>query len=70
MPQLNKPTALKSIRQHCLKCMGNWHGVKHCSDTRCDLYDYREGHDPARAGKGGNPTLRSQIPHLQVADHN
>jgi hypothetical protein len=48
-----KLSCLKKIRAYCLDCcLGNWSEVKQCpSKDTCSLYPYRDGHDPARAGK-------------------
>lgn len=43
---------LKSIRKHCLACMGgSTNEVTLCTDLECWLYPFREGHDPRRKGK-------------------
>jgi hypothetical protein len=47
-------TPLKSIRQHCLECVGNWYQVKYCEQKICVFYAYRAGKNPFRKGIG-NP---------------
>jgi hypothetical protein len=46
------PSPLKSIRLHCLSCAGRPKEVRECSTTKCSLYRFRTGHNPARAGIG------------------
>jgi hypothetical protein len=44
---------LKAIRAHCLSCCAGCPGeVRLCTVTRCDLYTYRLGTNPNRAGIG------------------
>ena len=41
---------LKAIRAFCLKCCGgNAHQVRLCSDSDCDLLDFRFGRNPHHA---------------------
>ena len=57
----NGGTALKAIRRRCLDCSGySQQEVQDCwakpgERNACDLYPYRLGKNPNRAGKGGNP---------------
>lgn len=47
-------TPLQAIRQNCLDCCcGSAHEVKLCPCTKCPLYTFRFGRNPARAGVGG-----------------
>lgn len=40
-------TPIKAIRAHCLWCCcGSSQEVKLCPSTDCELYPYREGHNP------------------------
>lgn len=50
-------TPIKSIRAYCVQhCMyGQVSEVRRCTCSECQLFPYRLGRDPARAGKGGNP---------------
>ena len=51
-------TALKAIRAKCLDCCcGSSDEVKKCPIPDCPLYPYRDGHNPARKGIGGNGNL-------------
>ena len=56
-------TPLKAIRQNCLDCMnGNANEVKMCPmETKCPLWPYRFGHNPARAGLGKIGNLRPDM---------
>lgn len=48
-------TPIKSIRAKCIDCCANQpQEVRLCPCTDCPLYPYRMGHNPNRAGKGGN----------------
>lgn len=49
---------VRRIRSHCRKCQGGRNAVRHCADTKCDLWPYRLGRNPARAGIGGKPSVR------------
>ena len=41
---------LKSIRKHCVQCVGSWKDVESCGgENSCPLYDYRFGKNPFRA---------------------
>ena len=56
MPQF---TPLKAIRAKCLDCSGgSYAGIRDCPMTDCPLWPYRMGHNPNRAGVGGNPQLK------------
>lgn len=47
-------SALKAIRKYCLQCSdGSFAEVKNCPITKCELYDFRFGHNPNRKGIGG-----------------
>lgn len=47
-------TPLKAIRLKCLDCCcGQIVEVKNCPCPDCPLYNYRDGHNPARKGLGG-----------------
>lgn len=51
-------SALKLIKAHCLGCSND--SViqrKTCWDKKCSLYQYREGHNPDRAGIGPETPL-------------
>lgn len=55
MAEEKRLTPIKAIRKYCLGCSnGSSNEVKLCPMTKCELYEYRFGHNPARAGKGGN----------------
>ncbi len=45
---------LQSIRKKCVEdcMMGQAQEVRLCPITECPLYEYRMGHNPARAGVG------------------
>ena len=46
-------TPVKAIRKYCLGCSnGSSNEVKLCPITKCELYEYRLGHNPARQGHG------------------
>lgn len=48
-------TPLKAIRAKCLECMaGQANEVRLCPCDDCPLYGFRMGHNPNRAGIGGN----------------
>jgi len=60
-------TPVKAIRLFCLEFCGLNGGsaksVRECSQKRpedCPLWPWRLGHDPARAGKAGNPNFRKR----------
>lgn len=56
-------TPLKSIRQKCIDCCGGQtQEVRLCPCADCPLYPYRMGHNPNRAGKGGNASSFAKIP--------
>lgn len=49
-------TPLKSIRAFCTQCLGgSVYEPKSCTEAKCNLYRYREGHNPRLRGKGGTP---------------
>ena len=49
-------TPLKAIRENCLECQGGSpNEVRKCTMKNCPLYLFRFGHNPKRAGVGGNP---------------
>lgn len=51
-------TPMKAIRAKCLDCCcGQANEVRLCTATQCPLYDFRDGHNPNRKGKGGNPNI-------------
>ena len=42
-----KATILKTIREHCLECMGgSWTEVEQCTAPKCKLFALRFGKDP------------------------
>ena len=46
-------TPLKAIRAKCLDCCcGSSNEVRLCPVSACPLYEYRDGHNPARKGLG------------------
>jgi len=50
-------TPIKRIRAYCIKCVGNsYRRVRSCQYDKCPLHRYRLGHNPARAGIGGQPS--------------
>ncbi len=49
-----KLTPLKSIRRHCLECVGNWYQVKCCDQKKCVFHIYRAGKNPFRKGIGNS----------------
>ena len=52
---IEKSTPLRAIRAKCLDCCcGSAREVRLCSCFSCALWGYRKGHNPARAGVGGN----------------
>ena len=55
-------TPLKSIRAKCLECCyDSAQEVKLCPAQDCPLWAFRMGHNPARAGIGGN-SLKEKSP--------
>lgn len=53
-------TPLKAIRSNCLICSCfSPQEVKLCPMLDCPLYPYRFGHNPSRAGLGGNFARKS-----------
>lgn len=47
-------TPLKAIRAKCLDCCCSSSAeVRRCPSQGCSLWQYRDGHNPARAGLGG-----------------
>lgn len=57
-----KNSPLKSIRKHCLECVGNWYWVKRCEEVNCRFYPYREGRNPRRRGVG-NKNAQKNLKH-------
>ena len=54
------PSALKSIRKHCVECSGGSHAeVKRCVIPECNLYPYRMGKSPNRKGTGGRGNIEA-----------
>ena len=50
-----KITPMSAIRAKCIECCcGNAAEVRRCEIADCALHPYRSGHNPARAGIGGN----------------
>lgn len=48
-------TPLKAIRLKCMECScGQTAEVRYCPIKDCPLWVYRDGHNPARKGIGGN----------------
>ena len=59
-------TPLKAIRLKCLECSaGNAQEVRLCVIPDCNLYQYRMGHNPKRAGIGGKPPTHRTISELK-----
>lgn len=57
------PSPLRSIRAKCLDCCGgNRAEVRRCRIEDCPLWQFRSGHNPGRAGIGGNPQLKREFP--------
>ena len=47
-------SVLKAIRKYCLWCCnGSSAEVAACPRQECSLHEFRRGHNPALAGKGG-----------------
>lgn len=65
-------TPLKAIREKCLDCCcGSAHEVRLCPAESCTLWPFRFGHNPARAGIGGNGFAQEKaISHADSADPN
>lgn len=56
-------TPLQAIRAHCLECCADSpKEARECHLTGCHLWNFRLGHNPRRAGIGGNPKLTGYIP--------
>jgi hypothetical protein len=52
----DKRSPLRSIREKCIDCCaGNKAEVARCQMRTCALWPFRMGHNPNRAGVGGNP---------------
>ena len=48
-------TPLKAIREKCLDCTNNQPvEIRLCTIKKCALWPFRMGHNPNRAGLGGN----------------
>lgn len=57
-------TPLKAIRLKCLDCCcGSAHEVKLCTAEKCQLYLFRLGKNPNRAGIGGCSYLGAKQNH-------
>ncbi|MEI8011430.1 MAG: hypothetical protein WCI27_02960 [Candidatus Omnitrophota bacterium] len=50
---------LKSIRKHCLDCATRPKEVRNCTNTACNLYPYRLGHNPSRKGVSPGRIIRT-----------
>lgn len=51
---MKKLTPVLAIRKFCIKCSGdNQKAPKLCTSLNCELFDYRNGKNPARQGIGG-----------------
>lgn len=62
------PSVLKSIRKYCLWCCdGSSAEVARCEPRTCPLRRYRDGHNPALAGKGGN--AKHLLPYQKTSTH-
>lgn len=56
---MTKLTPLRAIRQKCLDCCcGQAYEVKLCPCIDCVLHPFRFGHNPNRAGIGGDGISR------------
>jgi hypothetical protein len=56
-------TTLAAIRRRCLYCSGNSPAeVRSCTHTGCDLWPFRLGHNPNRAGLGNFAHLAGKTP--------
>ena len=53
---------LKAIRKHCLACAGRPKFVRECSNTECDLFMFKSGHNPARKRIGPSACSAKSIP--------
>jgi hypothetical protein len=59
---MKKLTPLRAIRANCLDCSGGSQAeVRSCVIPDCPLYQYRMGHNPARAGQGGPGNPRNLL---------
>jgi hypothetical protein len=55
-------TPLRAIRLKCVDCSaGEVKRVRECPITSCALWPFRLGHNPNRAGIGGNPQLTGRL---------
>lgn len=54
-------TPLKAIRLYCLECANGRKATRECSISTCSLFEYRLGHNPRRAGIGGNVQLNGEF---------
>lgn len=53
-------TPLKAIRAKCIDCSGgSVYEPKYCTVKHCPLWPYRDGHDPAKKGKGNTASLKA-----------
>ena len=58
----DKPiTPLRAIRGHCVICAGRPKDARECLSTKCILYQYRMGHNPARKGIGPGRSISNGI---------
>lgn len=58
----NKRPSVKVMRKYCLECMGgSKEAVKECEIEDCQIYPYRFGKNPARAGKGQSAAQMASI---------
>jgi hypothetical protein len=63
VPTPDSITTLAAIRRRCLDCSGNSPAeVKGCTHTGCDLWPFRLGHNPNRAGLGNFAHLAGKTP--------
>ena len=63
-------TSLKAIRLKCLECSaGSAKEVRLCPIKDCNLYQYRLGHNPKRAGLGGKPPTQQAVSGLKTIGH-
>jgi hypothetical protein len=54
--------SVKTIRQFCLQCMGGQPSlVRECTSTTCQVWSYRMGKNPKRAGIGDAERLKKPV---------
>ena len=51
-------TPLKAVRKHCLDCASRPKEVRNCSNTACNLYPFRFGHNPSRRRIGPGKIIK------------